>query len=240
MIKTFPAKRIERLRRLAAKASQAPDECPAGWSISTVDPQKIVAVFKSLHIKDGFVLRAYQFCEGGNGNGFVWALPVDADFPDPNECPRLDGVFLEPPRPPAALDEYMDAIDGDGSHWSYICASLLARQLAEFGAMWHGCDWSTHTVLDENPCTEAEQSEEGDPDEGPMTPADEWKWTEPVPSEWAPQVQQEAKAVTVTFFTYSGLGEEAIYRHIDTYKPGAYRFESDRQQIATGRGGFVF
>jgi hypothetical protein len=240
MTNTFPAKKIERLRRFAAKASEAPEECPDGWSISTVDPQQVVAVFKLLRIKDGFALRAYQFREGGNGNGFVWALPVQSALPDPEECPRLERIFLEPPKPPAALDDYMDAIDGDGSPWSYMCASLLARQLAEFGAMWHGCDWSTHTVLDETPCRAGEPSEEGDVVEGPMTPADEWKWSEPAPEEWAPQPNQEAKAVTVTFFTYSGLGEEAIYRHIDTYKPGEYKFKSDRRQIATGRGGFVF
>jgi len=31
----------------------------------------------------------------------------------------------------------MDGIDGDGSGWSYLCASLFAREIAELGAMWH-------------------------------------------------------------------------------------------------------
>ena len=51
-------------------------------------------------------------------------MPVDAEFPDPEECPRLERVFLEPPVPPAALEESMDAIDGDGSPWSYTARVL--------------------------------------------------------------------------------------------------------------------
>ena len=97
-----------------------------------------------------------------------------------------------------------------------------------------------HSLVDDNPYKAAEQSEEGDAGEDPMTPAAEWKWLEPAPTEWSPQVQQEAEIVTVTFLTHSGLGGEAIYRHTDTYKPGAYRFESERQQVATGGGGYVF
>ena len=44
----------------------------------------------------------------------------------------------------------------------------------------------------------------------------------------------------MTFFTFSGLGQEAIYRHTDTYKPDTYRFQSEREEIATGPGGYVF
>jgi len=47
----------------------------------------------------------------------------------------------------------MAAIEGDGSPESYIQASLLARELREFGVRWHGCDWSTQEILDKNPQT---------------------------------------------------------------------------------------
>jgi hypothetical protein len=36
------------------------------------------------------------------------------------------------------LDDFMDAIEGDGSAWSYLSASLFAREAAELGALWHG------------------------------------------------------------------------------------------------------
>jgi hypothetical protein len=244
MIEQFPAKKIKQLRKRARKAAKLPARVPSGWSKSKVDPMSVLAVFKPLCIKDGFILRAYQFCEGDNGNGFVWAMPVEADFPEPEECPRLEGVFLAPPKPWAALDDMMDAIDGDGSAWSYMCASILARELAEFGAMWHGCDWETHAILGANPWKPADKSKgkdaEDDLHESVISPATEWKWSEPEPAEWGPQVRQENEVTTVTFLTYSQLGIVAIYRYIDTYNVGAYRFQSERQEVASGGGGFVF
>ena len=64
--------------------------------------------------------------KSANGNGFVWAMPVDAEFPDPEKCPRLKNVFLEPPKPPAALDDYMDAIDGDFLKFSKNFSMLVS------------------------------------------------------------------------------------------------------------------
>ena len=55
---------------------------------------------------------AYQFREGGDGNGVVWAMPSSAPYPEPEECPRVEEALPEPPRPPGALDDLMDAIEG--------------------------------------------------------------------------------------------------------------------------------
>ena len=46
--------------------------------------------------------------------------------------------------------------------------------------------------------------------------------------------------MAVRFYTFSGLGQEAIYRHLDAYEPGDYAFETERTVIAEGRGGYVF
>ena len=166
-------------------------------------------------------------------------MPVDAEFPEPQDCPRLRGVFLELPKPPAALDDFMDAVDGNGSAWSYICASILAREPAEFGVMWHGCDWDTHTILGANPWNRPKEKEESDTGR-PMGPVSEWLWKYRPPKAWSPRVDERDNAVVVTFLTYSGLGQAAIYRYIDTYQRGEYRFKTERQQIATGPGGYVF
>ena len=238
MLKTFPGKVITQLRGKASRAARAPEDCPDGWSISAVDPMAVLAVFKPLRLKDGFVLRAYQFREGGNGNAFVWAMPVDADFPDPEECPRLEGVFLEPPKPPLALDHVMDAIDGDRSPWSYMCASILARELGEFGAMWHGCNWSTHTVLGANPWNPTRRKKKSGVVHW-MSPLTEWVWAERSPKAWSPSVDAGEATTVVTFYTFSQLGQEAIYRHTDTYEPGSYRFYSERATLATGPDGYV-
>ena len=128
----------------------------------------------------------------------------------------------------------MQAIDGDGSPWSYLEASLFTREIAEFGALWHGCDWSTHTILGANPFG-------GGPAPGRVTrDADAWEWTEPVPDQWRPTVSMQGDAVTVTMYTHSALGSERIVRLVDRYAPGAYVAERESGVLAEGPGGFVF
>jgi hypothetical protein len=237
--KTFSGKKIAELRRRAIDAAQFPEDSPAGWSISTADPMAVLAAFEPLRIKPGFILRAYQFREGGNGNAFVWALPADAEFPEPADCPRLEDEFLSPPKPPAALDDLMDVIEGDGTPWSFLCASLFCREIHEFGAAWHGCDWSTHTILDCNPLSTRRARREtglGIPSGEP----EQWTWAEPEPADWKPHVVEDADGVSVVFFTFSGLGTETIFRQTDRFARGTCRFTTDRKEIATGPGGFVF
>ena len=94
-------------------------------------------MFKALRLKAGFALHAYEFRSGGNGNGIIWAVPADAPLLAPEDCPQLEDVFLGPPKPPGAIP-LMQVIEGDGSPWSYLSASILGREAAEFGARWHG------------------------------------------------------------------------------------------------------
>jgi len=67
----FPIEKVQQLRDRAIEARTFEQIPPEGWSKSAVDPMRLLAVFSSLRIKEGYVLRAYQFREGGNGNGFV-------------------------------------------------------------------------------------------------------------------------------------------------------------------------
>lgn len=110
----FSISKVKALRNRAAETCPQPDDEPNGWSKSKVDPMDLLGVFESLGIKPGFILRAYRFQGGLGGNGIVWAMPADVPFPDVSECPRLTDQFLEPPKPPLALDNIMDAIEGDG------------------------------------------------------------------------------------------------------------------------------
>ena len=55
------------------------------------------------------------------------------------------------PRGPPGAVPLMQAIEGDGSPWSYLSASILSREAAEFGAIWHGCVWSDQTILSKPP-----------------------------------------------------------------------------------------
>jgi len=66
---TFPIEKVRQLRRRACEARMVSVEGPGGWSRSSVDPMKLLAVFSSLSLKKGLVLRAYQFRSGNDGNG---------------------------------------------------------------------------------------------------------------------------------------------------------------------------
>jgi hypothetical protein len=108
-------------------------------------------------------------------------MPVDAKFPEPEDNPTLENHLFNAPKPWEALDDVMEAIEGDGSAWSYLAASVLRRELREFGASWHGIDWGTHCILEDDPWTKPPE-EDGFPPSRPSTPASEWKWSAAAPT----------------------------------------------------------
>ncbi len=221
--------------RKASKAGKMPESAvkkmPNGWSICPVDPKGLVDAYGTLSLKSGMTLKAYQFHQNHNGNGVVWAIPVNADFPDPNRIGGNAASLSSPPRPTEAYDNFMDAIQGNYSALSFLEASLLNRDLQELGAMWHGIDWNAHTVIVENSWESRRIS---------LPPIDEWKWRETKPITWAPSVSVEEGIVTVIFYTYCPMYEKTIYRHVDKYQPGGYRFTTQKIKIATAGFGPIF
>lgn len=235
--------RIKEIREKASELTQPGEDDqpePEGWSKSRHDPNKLMDLFKPLRLKDGFVLRAYLFREGGNGNGVVWAMPADAEFPEPKECPALEQHLFKAPKPWDALDDPMQVVEGDDSQWSYLAASLLRRELHEFGALWHGVNWGVHTVLDADPWKAGPPADDADPLQSPHSPRQEWTWHGPRPAQWAPQVEMTSDRVTVTFHTYCPLYKEAIFQHTDTYRRGKYRARVEQERIADSPGGIAF
>lgn len=235
----FTAAPVIALREKIGEALMVPEATPNGWSKSTVDPLKLLAFFPALRLREGFTLRAYQFKEEVNGNGFVWAMPKDAEFPAPEDCPKLESHFLKAPKPYDALDDVMEAIEGNDTAEAYWQASLLRRELKDFGAIWHGYVWLPHVVLDADPLT-GPRDENADPMRTPMTPAGEWTWLESKPTDWTPRVVLEPDRVVVTFYTFSGYEKEGLYRHVDVYRRGKYRPRIEEAKIAEGKGGWLF
>ena len=233
----FSISEVNKLRSQAETAGLVSNTDTNGWIKCDVDPMKLLAVFETLQIRDGLVLRTYRFCQGGNGNAVVWTMPADAPFPQPVDCSRMEG----PPKPPQALDRLMDAIDGDGTPWSYFSASLFAREAQEFGAIWHGCYWSTHAILGTDPwqCEpEAKDRRKRQPQASGKP--EEWKWKQPVPKIWEPQFERTGDTISISFLTFSGLGWETIYQTTDSFSAGSYTCKTTQAVVAKGLGGFMF
>lgn len=81
-----------------------------------------------------------------------------------------------------------------------MCASIFYREAREYGAMWHGCDWSTHTVLGSDPW---------DTNKGKSSSMnfhsrslDEWEWELPRPTDWRPYVIEKDDSFTIFFYTH--------------------------------------
>jgi len=239
----FSIEGVVEFRSQCLKASASKGEVPEGWSISRADPMQMLLVAGSLRIRPGYILRAYQFRQGGNGNGFVYAVPEVAPFPEPGDCPaRSASHFLAPPIPPNALSTIAEALEGDDSPWSFVEASILARELRELGALWHGIVWGSHTILGANPigaqCTKKARAPSRSYDLGKSS---EWRWLTPnKPSTWTPHVIQSGTMRRVVFHTHSAHDQQAIYRHEDEYHLGSYQFTEKQRRLARGPGGFVF
>ena len=235
----FRAADIAKTRERFAETAAVPESTPEGWSKSAVDPTKVLTLYPALRLREGFTLRGYQFKSEGNGNGYVWAMPVDADYPEPKDCPRLESNLFNAPKPYDALDDVMEAIEGNDSAEAYLQASLLRRELKDFGAMWHGVTWGTHHVVDVNPLLQV-ADENADPMRQPMSNPRDWTWLEAKPTDWVPRVALEPTRAVVTFYTYSGYEKEAIYRHVDVYRRGNYRARVEVGKVAEGKQGYMF
>ena len=95
-------------------------------------------------------------------------------------------------------------------------------------------------ILGNDPWISPQQTDPHSPSEAPSGKPDDWRWLEPIPTEWRPEVCEDSNIVTVTFYTLSELGREAVHFHQDTYKPGLYWFESKEKVVAEGPASFVF
>lgn len=242
-VKRFTAKQIKQWRERAAEISALPEGTPEGWSKSRVDPKKVLDLFPKLRLRKGYVLRAYVYRSDGNSNGFVWALPVDAEYPAPADCPRLESHFLKPPKPFDALDDVMEAIEGDDVPEAYLQASIFRREIREFGAGWHGVRWGFYTVIDANPWQGGAADGDDSPLSRPQSKPQQWKWVGTKPTQWSPEVRFERDRAVVTFYSYTPLvghlddnkiEKERIIFHTDTYRRGKFRPLVVEKKIAEG------
>jgi hypothetical protein len=177
------------------------------WFISASNPGAAITKLPGVQLKPNLRLASYLHRFGEDGIGAIWALPEALSTTANLEKALADsGDYDYPPHPEGALENFMEAIEGDRSAPSFVIASILLRELREFGALGKHCDWSHHRIIQDIP-TQVE-----------------WNWRGEVPSDLSPKVRifSDGKAA-VEFFTCRVTPPVAIFQHIDQYPAGLYR-----------------
>lgn len=239
---SFSISRVNRLRRAAGKATEFPEfdasSPPDGRAFSATDKARaLLEVFDTLWLKPGFALWAYAYRDFHGGNGEIRALPTDAVPGASGESPSPGELMV----PPTGAVPLMQAINGDGSPWSYLSASILSREADEFGAWWHGCDWSVQTIVSRAP-PQADDPNAPD-DEWKLTgeaAAGDWIWHGLAPRIWEPTFAEIGTTRQVVLHIRNPVAQEAIYRATDTYQGGSYVGSTESELLCAGPGGIVF
>ncbi|HEY9815773.1 MAG TPA: hypothetical protein V6D20_08255 [Candidatus Obscuribacterales bacterium] len=186
------------------------------WLVSAVNPADALIRLPGLTMKEGLRLVGYIYRSEKNGKGVVWAVPEVLSVTAELEKALSDDLDLtHPPQPKQALKDVMESIEGDRSVVSFMVASILRREMLEFGSAGKHCRWTHHRLIDGIPNT--------------IVP--EWR-TEP-PQEFSPRARifPDGRAA-VEFFTCRVAAPTAIFRHIDQYPADSYVVNSLDRAIA--------
>lgn len=187
------------------------------WFISTINPAAAVGKLPGLSLKSGVRLVTYLQRQSNGGMGVTWALPeLMSTTAELEVALESAGSGAIPPHPKGALGNVMDGFEGDRSPGSFIAASILLRELKEFGRSGQNCRWTHHRLITAVP------------------PNKPWQWRTKQPLvDLLPKIQiQEDKTAIVEFFTCRIAPPIAIFRHLDQYSAKSYRPKANDQVVA--------
>jgi hypothetical protein len=193
---------------LSAEEIIAP-QAQAHWSLSTVNPASALLKLPGVTLKPDWRLVSYLYQEGSSSTGLVFALPeLLATTARLEKARAASSSIKQPPQPEGALTDFMEAIEGDRSMVSFIVASLLCRELREFGAQGHYQSWTHHRLIDAVP------------------PQVKWQWQSELPKDLTPKVKlmPDGQAI-VEFFSCRVTAGIALYRHVDQYPVAQYKLK---------------
>ncbi|MGJ3245083.1 MAG: hypothetical protein ACFE0I_03295 [Elainellaceae cyanobacterium] len=188
------------------------------WSISNVDLAGILIKLPGLALKPGVRLVSYSSQTQDDGVGVVWALPEELSHTAQLEDALIQaGDRHQYPKPTGVLDDVMDAIEGDRSHASFLIASILRRELQEFGASGRSRDWGYHRLIS-------------------TLPAQVIQRLGSEPRDFSPRVRLlPDERAAVEFFSCRISTPHQIFRHVDQYPPNRYVPDSLDRVIATAQ-----
>lgn len=189
------------------------------WFISSTNPGDVLYKLPGLKLKPDYRLVSYLYRAAENGVGATWALPQPLSTTAELEKALIDSDRDHPPKPAGALDQVMLALEGDRSIISFVAASLLRRELQEFGALGNGCSWSRHRLIQTVP------------------PQLRWQWRVEPPKSMAPKVLVYADGrAAIEFFTCRTVAPIALFQHLDQYSAEHYQANSLNRAIAIAQG----
>ena len=202
---TFPIADIRRAKKRAAVAAQIDRDIEP--VAGTIDPTAVLESFGCLRVNPEWKLLACLMGDHLGSESRVVAVPADFDpatgmatrEPVSARSPGVDEPYAEYVwdqhllLPLVAVRRFMTAVEGDGSPWSYLCASLAVRQLLDFAAFWHALyqhDWYEHVILAAWPPPRS------------LLEQPSWEWEGRAPLSWRPEVVVARDHVIVRIHTY--------------------------------------
>jgi hypothetical protein len=225
VIKHYNSEMLNDLLRDVSQLPQRPyaeKKISHTWITYFADLSSNLSLFPCLCLKDGYALRAYVFAEyegmDGDGHGIVWAMPEHVSLPDVPKTLRS--------KPPGALNNIMEAIKGDGSLWSFMCASIFFCGMSDFGLGGHMWNLETGKIIE----NDTWQSPEG------YRSLDDFEWHEPKPLNFNPEVKRENNIITVTLHTREDYAPGRLTRFVDVYNHRNYCFKREETIIAEDGG----
>jgi hypothetical protein len=188
------------------EATHAPNT-RGDWFISATNPGAVLLKLPSLTLKPDVRLVGYLHRQLDGGTGVICALPESQSTTAQLEK-ALAGCNdrAHPPHPESAFTNLMEAVDGDRSAASFIIASLLQRELTEFGRLGQDSHWSHHRLI------------------GAIPPKVQWQWKVETPKDLSPKVLLFADGrAAIEFFSCRVVPPIALFQHLDQYSDQSYK-----------------
>ncbi|GEM_PF-260574 len=189
------------------------------WFISAANPGGVLLKLPGLKLKPDVRLVSYLHRQPDNGMGVIWAVPeLLSTTARLEKALDASGDYAHPPHPEGALPNLMEAVEGDRSPASFMIASLLQRELGEFGRLGKACNWSHHRLI------------------GTIPTQVRWQWKVETPKDLAPKVLLFADGrAAIEFFSCRVVPPVALFQHLDQYTDGHYKARVLDRAIAIGQ-----
>ncbi len=208
-----------------------PAERGYGDFLVPVESARLTRCLRELSVREGISFLGHVFRAGVGGNGTLFAIPegmtIRATDPD------LESTLEQ-------LAPAISAFEGKQCFRAYLEASLLIREISEFGAWWHGLSWGPHVIVDSNPL--GSEPEDSTPARlSQLSEPDQWQWSDPIPVDWRWSVELgDGGGATVRFITHQPVGRETFILHTDRYQAGSWLPESSKRVLGSGPSGIIF